>query len=137
MKYILVLTLMISVLLAGNYEKGMTAYNQGNYKEAVRLYTLSSTEGNCNAQVKLGLMYEIGFGINQDYKEAVRLYTLCANQGNAEGQLHLGLMYAMGQGVQLDKTAAFNWWSQAAKQGNSKAQNYLEKLCKTSPWACK
>ena len=125
MKYILILAILIGSLLAGEYEEGMAAYNKGNFEEAARLYRLSADKGNANAQIKLGLMYEIGFGIRQDYKEAVRLYTLSANQGNAKGQLHLGLMYVMGQGVKLDKTKAYNWWSKAAKQGESKAQNYV------------
>jgi TPR repeat protein len=137
MKYLFILTLMIASLLAGEYEKGVAAYNQGNFEEAARLYTLSADQGNADAQLRLGLMYEIGFGIKQDYKEAARLYTLSANQGNSDGQLHLGLMYVMGQGIKLDKTAAYHWWSKAAKQGNTKAQDYVDKLCKTASWACK
>ncbi len=49
----------------------------------------------------------------------------------------MGWFYANGKGVLKNKIKAFNYWLEASKRSHQKAQNELDKLCKTSPWACR
>ena len=66
-----------------NFNKGIAAYERGDYATALSLFRLAADQGLANAQYNLGVMYERGEGVPQDYKEAVRLYRLAADQGLA------------------------------------------------------
>ena len=46
----------------------------------------AASKGNPGAQLKLGLIYELGQGLAQDYVEAVRCYQQAAEQGIDEDQ---------------------------------------------------
>ena len=111
-----------SFVFGGDFEDARDAYNRKDYKEAVRLYRLSTEQGDIGAQNNLGLMYSKGQGVLQDYKEAVRLYRLSAEQGVVGAQVNLGVMYDQGLGVPQDYKEAFKWYRLAVKQGDSIAQ---------------
>ena len=66
------------------------------------------------AQSNLGLMFEIGQGVNQDYKAAFKWYKRAADQGNADAQNNLGFMYLQGLGVTQDYKVALKWYKLAA-----------------------
>ncbi|WP_244060851.1 tetratricopeptide repeat protein, partial [Aeromonas caviae] len=70
----------------------------------------AAEQGNADAQVGLGSMYELGKGVPQDDKQAVTWYHKAAEQGNAEAQFNLGVMYAKGQGVPQDYKQAAVWY---------------------------
>ena len=82
-------------------------------------------QGDAEAQLTLGFMYENGRGVPQDDAEAVRLYRLAAEQGHAPAQYNLGAMYAEGHGVPQDDVEAVRWWRLAAAQGNAGGQGFL------------
>lgn len=71
-------------------------------------------QGVAAAQVKLGVMYQLGRGVPQDHGEAVRWYRKAANQGHAVAQLNLGVMYHNGEGVPQDYVKAHAWVNVAA-----------------------
>ena len=62
-------------------DKGVAAYRSGDYKTAVKWWTLAAEQGNATAQFLLGKMFFDGQGVPQDYKTAVRWYTLAAEKG--------------------------------------------------------
>ncbi len=72
-------------------------------------------QGNADAQVTLGIMYQFGLGVPQDDAEAVRWYRLAAEQGDAGAQAKLGLMYGSGRGVPQDDAEAVRWYRLAAE----------------------
>ena len=45
--------------------------------------------GDANAQNLLGVMYDVGFGVQEDDKEAVKWYRKAAAQGNKQAQKEL------------------------------------------------
>ncbi len=79
-------------------------------------------QGDADAQLRLGLMYDIFGRGPQDYTEAVRWYRRAAEQGNAFAQRRLGVMYANGRGVPQDDAEAVRWYRKAAEQGDASAQ---------------
>ena len=79
-------------------------------------------QGDAEAQLLLGSLYDTGEGVPEDDAEAVRWYRLAAEQGLAEAQLNLGVMYDNGEGVPEDDTVAAQWYRMAAEQGHPKAQ---------------
>jgi hypothetical protein len=103
-----------------DFEDGADAYKRQDYKEALRLFHLSSEQGNVTAQVMLGAMYASGRGVPQDYKEAVKWYRFAAEQGHEYAQYNLGNKYKLGQGVPQDYASAHMWWNICGSGGNKK-----------------
>ena len=97
-------------------------YEQGNYKEAARIFKDYAEQRNAGAQFNLGLMYHNGQGVTQDDRQAVKWWQKAAEQGNAGAQYNLGLMYKKGQGVAQDYRQAAKWYQKAAEQGDVDAQ---------------
>ena len=112
--FIALATLLIGLSLisfpswAADFNKGLIAYNDGDYATALREWTPLAEQGDMFAQVLVGNMYSDGKGVLQDYKTAVKWLTLAAEQGYAHAQLNLGLMYEKGQGVPQDYQTAVN-----------------------------
>jgi hypothetical protein len=81
------------------FQKGVAAYNSGDYATALRELRPLAEQGDAGAQYILGFMYDAGKGVAQDLAEAVRLYRLAADQGLDDAQSNLGVMYYNGEGV--------------------------------------
>ena len=103
---------------AQDFEKGLEAYEKGDYATALREWIPLAEQGDADAQNNLGLMYRNGLGVTQDYKEAVKWARKAAQQGVAQAQFNLGLMYAKGEGVIQDNVYAHMWWNIAASNGD-------------------
>ena len=84
---------------SGDFQKGVDAYEKGDYATALKEWTPLADQGHAKAQYNLGVAYANGEGVLQDYKTAVKWYILSAEQGNAKAQYNLGIMYDNGQGV--------------------------------------
>ena len=95
-------------------DEGVAAYDRGDYATALREWRPLAEQGNANAQVNLGLMYDNGRGVPQDYAEAMRWFRKAAEQGHAGAQIFLGVMYDMGQSVPQDYVRAHMWYNLAA-----------------------
>lgn len=110
---------------AGPYEDAVAAYNRDDYASAIRLWRPLAEQGDAEAQHNLGVMYDIGRGVQQDYAEAVKWYKKAADQGNVNAQHAMGVMYHDGQGVIQDYAEAVRWFRRAAEQGLANAQYNL------------
>ena len=102
--------------------EGDVAYKRGDYVEALREFKQLATQGDAEAQYRLGFMYAAGQGMQQDPKEAVKWYRLAVAQGDDRAQFSLGNMYDQGHGVPQDSKQALKLYRLAALQGNVKAQ---------------
>jgi uncharacterized protein len=121
----LVLLLASAICFASDYEDGQAAYNRGDYKTAVALFTKAGNKGDARAQTLLGAMYAYGQGVPQDYKQALLWLRKAADQGCADAQFSLGFIYEQGQGVSQDYNQAASWYRKAADQGDTYAQSTL------------
>ena len=110
---------------AQDLQKGIEAYERGDYAAALKEWRPLAEQGLAAAQYNLGLIYANGQGVKQDYAEAVKWYRRAAEQGDAEAQNNLGVMYEKGQGVKQDHAEAVKWYRLAAEQGYAAAQNNL------------
>ena len=110
------------VAVAADFDKGINAYDSGDYKTALAEWTPLAEQGHAVAQYNLGIMHDNGKGVPENDKIAVKWYTLAAEQGHAVAQYGLASMYANGAGVPLNQKTALKWHIKAAKQGNAKAQ---------------
>ncbi len=107
------------------FKRGLSLWNQGNYREAVQCLA-QSLRRNSNHSASLfyvGLAYYQGAGIpKKDYVQAAICWRKAAVQGNREAQNNLGRCYEQGLGLPRDAEAAAFWFGKAAEQGHVLAQ---------------
>ena len=134
MRYIFPLLLSIALSPLGwsaDFQKGLTATQNGDFATALREWTPLAEQGVANAQFHTGLMYYKGDGVPQDYKTALKWYTQAAEQGYANAQYHLGVMYYAGYGVLKDDVYAHMWFNIAGSNGHEKASENRNKVAET------
>ena len=127
-----ILLLTLAVLLGGarvswsqDFQKGLTAYQSGDYTTALREWTALAEQGDARAQYNVGAMNNNGTGVPQDFKTAVKWFKLAAEQGRADAQSNLGVLYEMGFGIPKDLKTAVKLYRLAAEQGNAQGQASL------------
>ncbi|WP_420535067.1 tetratricopeptide repeat protein, partial [Actinobacillus porcinus] len=76
-------TLLLSFAIAGNvyaetaaekFDRAVQYAKQQNYQVAFPMFKELAEQGDAGAQNNLGIMYENGYGVNQDYHQAVKWY---------------------------------------------------------------
>ncbi|WP_162983264.1 tetratricopeptide repeat protein, partial [Helicobacter mehlei] len=82
--------------------------------------------GSADAYNSLGLMYNIGKGVEQDYSKALQYYQKAAEMGNAFSYYNLGVMYKKGYGVGQDKEMADQYFKKACDLGYQQGCNNLK-----------
>ena len=80
----------LGVSWSADFQKGLTAYESGDYATALHEWTPLAKQSNAPAQSNLGAMYEKGQGVPRDYETAVKWYKLAAEQVNVYAQYNLG-----------------------------------------------
>jgi S1-C subfamily serine protease len=110
---------------ADHFQLGWQAYQAGHYDAALSHWIPLADQGDTNAQLNVGLMYDVGKGVPEDPARAVSWYQQSAERGHAAAQFNLGLMYASGRGIQQDAGQARFWLAQAAGQGLQEARAML------------
>lgn len=103
------------------WQEGLNAFNQYDFATAIRELEPLAVQGNVDAQIKLGELYDI----SEDFQRALYWFEKAAKQGSAVAQMNLGLHYQSGKGVPTDSRAASVWfgkalgkWEALAKKGN-------------------
>ena len=128
--FLLALTLLFlfsgsSVVFGDDLQDATDAYNRQDYETAYKLILPLAEQGDADAQVLLGVMYDKGQGVPQDYKNSIKWYRLSAEQGDAQAQYNLGSMYSNGLGVPQDYQEAVRLYRLSAEQGHGGAQSNL------------
>jgi len=104
------------------FTRGWIAFDAGHYEQAHQIWLPLAQQGDSNAQINLGFMYDYGYGLDRDARKAADWYRLSAEGGLAAAQFNLGLMYTEGHGVEQNPVKASYWLQQAAEQGQADAQ---------------
>ncbi|MCS3902970.1 TPR repeat protein [Methylohalomonas lacus] len=111
-----------SPALAQGYNEAKQAYLAKEYDKALNILEPLATEGDSDAQVLLGLMYDYGHGVEADPQTAIDWYTRAARQGLPVVQHDLGVKYFQGKGIERDYDQARLWWQMAANAGLADSQ---------------
>jgi TPR repeat protein len=117
-KYSAITVFLFAPALAGaDLQKGLAAYDVGDYETAMAECLPLAEAGDPGGQFCVGRMYANGFGAPMDDAQAIKWYSLAAASGHAEAQFNLGVMYANGWGVEMNDEEAAKYYRQAAEQG--------------------
>ena len=114
-----------TALLAADVQKGLEAYNVGDYEKSYAECMGPAQDGDPVAQFCIGRLYANGFGVMMDDAEALKWYGLAAEQGHAEAQFNLGVMHANGWGVPMNDAEAARYYRLAAEAGFVQAMTSL------------
>lgn len=101
------------------------AANQGHKKALSHLKEMAH-KGFPLAQYKLGLLYNIGQGTQQDQKKATKWYKKAAKKGHSHAQCLLGQRYNIGLGVQRNQEKSTHFLLLSMFQGDSMARKRLK-----------
>ena len=126
-----VIMIVSSVALAqekGDFERGLEAYDGGDYETVIEFWLPLAEAGNPEAQTALGSLYLFGEGVVEDPRQAADWFRRAANQGDAVAQLNLGDLLARGHGVERDLVEAYFWLSLAAATGRSWAERRRQEI---------
>jgi len=104
-------------VFAADLQKGLAAFNAGDYATAMAECQPLADEGNVEAMFCVGRMYANGFGVDMNDELALKWYGLAAAAGHAESQYNLGVMHANGWGVEMNDVPAVGYYKLAAEQG--------------------
>ncbi|MAO57488.1 MAG: hypothetical protein CMM61_17575 [Rhodospirillaceae bacterium] len=126
MKYlwlpVLVLTLLAAPVARADFQAGLTAYEQGDFKAAMRAWLPLAEAGDPEAQFRVGRLYDVGEGTPPDGKQAVYWYGKAHGQGNRKATYNLGQIYYSGRIVTKNESSAAKYFQIAAESGHVDAQ---------------
>jgi len=86
----LVATLLFSAAsqpAVADYEAGEKAYKKGDYETARREWEAAAPAGDGPSSYLLGLMYELGRGVEQDLKKSYSLLLKASELGDPRGTM--------------------------------------------------
>jgi TPR repeat protein len=119
------LSLSATVVCSADLQKGLAAFDEGDYVTSLAECQPLAEEGNVTAQFCVGRLYANGFGVAMDDALALKWYGLAADGGHTEAQYNLGVMHANGWGVQINEVSAVVYYQLAAELGYAPAQTAL------------
>lgn len=107
---------------------GELFYNVKDYAQAHEWLNKASSNGQEEANLLLGQIYEYGHGVKLDEGIAIALYESLALKGNSTAQFLLGALYEFAQSNHQSFKRAAKWYTLAAEQGCSESQFNLALL---------
>ena len=114
MKYLIILTLLLLNPVAyADFDDGLKAYLEGDYKTALEEFEPLAKQGNSNAQLRLANLHAMGHGVLRDYTEALYWLKKSAAQLNGTAEYNIGMYYIYGYGVDSNLKKAKYWIKRA------------------------
>jgi len=95
--------------VALTYEAVLKLYKEGLYDRALPHLELLSNGGHTAAKEILGIMFNLGQGVEKNPKKAFELLSESAEKGRPLSQHHLGVMNFTGSGTPQDSIKALMW----------------------------
>lgn len=86
---------------------------------------LDADNGNAEAQLKAGDIFNYGDGVTQNYEKAFEYYSAAAEQNNAEAQFNIGYFYYVENYPEQNLAEAFKYFKSAAELGDKNAMYFL------------
>lgn len=117
--------------IASLYYAGSGIFTPPDYEEARKWYEVAleeavSSDSRTQPAFNLGVIYELGLGVEKDNLKAVGLYEIAARRGYRKALWQLGLLYESGGGeLEPNKERALEMFSKAAAGGHQEANLHL------------
>lgn len=99
---------------ADEYKNALLAIQKSDWIRARGLLTPLAEAGHSGAMFSIGLMYQMGRGVDKDLDKAMKYYQDAAAKGFAPAENNIGVMYKLGIGRPVDYAEAAKWFIKAA-----------------------
>ena len=94
------------------------AVDQGDYGKALRLLRPLAEAGNPKAQGSLGVLFQLGLGVQRDLAEALKWLRKAAGQGDGLAAHNIGTIYLTGAPeIPNDEAKSEEWFRRARELG--------------------
>lgn len=111
------------------YNRGVDAYEKGDYPTAVKFYAIASEFGHRGAQCNLGFCYQHGQGCEKNDRMAVHYYQKAVAQESGVAEFNLASCYLRGEGgLPYNYKKARALLEKAERHGAEKAGAVLAEL---------
>lgn len=122
-KLLFTLLIVLNILQANTLNKAQKMCENNQAKEAIKIYTSLSDNGNDKATIELIKIYNWGkCGIKHNYTKAHFYLEILANKGNIEAADSLADNYMIGTGVTKNLEKAEYWLTKYRDISNAKDQ---------------
>jgi len=121
------------------YNLGWEAYKKNNYNSA-RYYwekgslSAEDTPDKFNCLFRLGLLQQVGEGVNINLEAAFNFYMKASYNGkpggNVDATKNIGTFYENGMFVKKDNKKALEWYTKAKDQGNKYCEDDIARVKK-------
>ena len=121
----------LAVVLALLFSAGSTWATSGDdVDEGARFekYISKAENGDVDAQVTLGMMYDNGWYVAENKAEAFKWFLRAAEQGDVKSQMSVGWEYGSGELFPKDFVKAYMWFLMANSQDDKRATKALNFL---------
>lgn len=108
-----------------SFQAAWAAYNEGDYGRAAAIWSRLAEQGNVNAQINLGYLYDYGTGVERDTARAAFWYRTAAEQDSAIAQYNLALLIREGNAEPENGRDAHYWLERSAALGYEEARQQL------------
>ena len=103
---------------------GLEKIETGDYQEAFELLIPYAEAGDPVACSKVGVLYQLGLGVQRDIEKAIKFLTTAAEKGNGEAAHNLGTLYLSAEPDFPNEPDKSKFWYKRAKElGFVVAQN--------------
>lgn len=103
-----------------DYRKGLSAWEDDEYEDAVKAFKKSAKKGNTDAMLMLGLCYENGRGVDKDIEESLEWYGKAAESEDTLAEAVYGAAL-----IGKDQEKGLKYLKKAANKGSVIAQTVL------------
>lgn len=110
---------------AASLEKALEAYDFEEYENAFIWLKPWANDGEAEAQYRLGLLYENGYGVDVNAKNALKWFRLAADQGHSKAKRRLRNLQKSATADVGNESVATQWYQDLADSGDSEAQYNL------------
>ncbi len=124
----LLLLMLASPLSAQNFERGVHAYDEGDYHEAFQIFYQLGELGHADALNNLGALYQTGKGTQVNYRYAILAYERAAQAGHIDAAYNASNLTRLGIGTRKDMGRAYTWAILAGRHGASDMIAYRDIL---------
>ncbi len=103
------------------FDAAFKLYLDDKFEEAVPLFEEAAAKGNSDAECELGVIYELGLGVEIDFSKAFAWYKKSAEHGSCGGLYRYGRCFHKGIGTNVDLEEALHWYERALAMDNKLA----------------
>jgi TPR repeat protein len=109
-------------------DPAQSAYAAGRFVDALRIWRPRAEQGDARAAFGLGLLYDLGEGVEQDAAAAYGWYHRAAEAGYVLAEFNIAVLCDSGTGTARNPTEAALWYARAAAHGYARAEYDLAQL---------